>query len=146
MRIALGSDHAGYELKARAATWLTEKGFEIEDLGTNGPESVDYPDFARAVCDRVTSGQADLGVLVCKTGVGMCIAANKLPGIRAAHPASEEEAFLARSHNNANVICLGGGTTEPEVAIARLAMFVTTPFSNEDRHIRRLAKIEALEQ
>lgn len=146
MRIALGSDHAGYELKARATAWLAERGFATEDLGTNGSESVDYPDFARAVCERVTGGQADVGVLVCKTGIGMCIAANKVPGIRAAHPANEEEAFLARSHNNANVLCLGGGTTDPDAAIAMLDMFVRTPFSDEDRHIRRLAKIQSLEQ
>ncbi|MEP0764962.1 MAG: ribose 5-phosphate isomerase B [Fimbriimonadia bacterium] len=146
MRIALGSDHAGYELKERARAWLADRGFQTEDLGPSGLEAVDYPDFAHAVCDRVTGGKADLGVLVCKTGIGMCIAANKLPGIRAAHPANEEEAFLARSHNNANVLCLGGGTTDPDAAIAVLDMFVSTPFSNEERHIRRLAKIEALEQ
>ncbi|GMV37964.1 MAG: ribose 5-phosphate isomerase B [Fimbriimonadales bacterium] len=146
MRVAIGSDHAGYELKAKAVAWLADHGIETQDLGTGGPQSVDYPDFARAVCERVTNGQADLGVLVCKTGIGMCIAANKMRGIRAAHPANEEEAFLARSHNNANVLCLGGGTTVPDAAIAMLNTFISTPFSDEDRHVRRLAKIEALEQ
>ena len=146
MRIAVGSDHAGFELKTRVIEWLSAHGFDACDQGPDSPESVDYPDFARAVCELVTGGVAELGVLVCKTGIGMCIAANKLRGIRAAHPANTEEAFLSRSHNDANVLCLGGGTTPPDAALELLEVFVRTPFSGEDRHRRRLVKIQTLEQ
>src|SRR5437879_12390668 len=111
MKIAIASDHAGYEEKEQLKPLLTELGIQFEDLGTVSPESVDYPDYARKVGDEVRSGHVEQGLLVCGSGTGMAIAANKVPGVRAAVAWNEETARLAREHNNANVLALGCGTT-----------------------------------
>jgi ribose 5-phosphate isomerase B len=144
VRIAIGSDHAGLHLRAEVAKVLRERGLEVNDLGPHGPESVDYPDFAAKVCAEIASGRATLGVLVCGTGIGMSIAANKIHGIRAALCHTEFEARMARAHNDANVLCLGERVTGAGVAASVLAAFVDGFFEG-GRHAKRLEKINALD-
>lgn len=144
MRIAIGADHAGYELKEFLEQALAKAGHEVSDLGTHSIESVDYPDFAAAVGRAVASGEADLGILVCGTGIGMSIAANKVRGVRAAHCASPFDALFARRHNDANVLCLGSRVLAPEYAEAIARVFVGEPFEG-GRHARRVEKIAGLE-
>jgi glycine hydroxymethyltransferase len=141
LQVALGADHAGLALKDCLKEHLTQRGITVLDLGTHSPDSSDYPDFARAVTDQVLSGRSDLGLLVCSTGIGMSIAANKVPGIRAALVVNQETAILARQHNNANVLCLGQKVTPPEEAKRLLDAFLDTHFEG-GRHERRLQKIE----
>lgn len=146
MRIAIGSDHAGYELpepfyKPEIMDYLSSKGHELIDCGTNGPESVDYPDFADQVCRAILDGQAERGVLICGTGMGISIAANRHRGIRAAVVVTSEMAELSRSHNNANVICLGRRTTTLEDCKTFIDIWLETPFSAGERHNRRIAKM-----
>ncbi|MCX8134417.1 MAG: ribose 5-phosphate isomerase B [Roseococcus sp.] len=140
MIIALGSDHAGLPLKQALAAALEAGGHALLDLGTHSAESVDYPDFAEAVAARVAAGEARFGVLVCGTGIGMAIAANRHPAIRAAVLHSATEARLTRAHNDANIACFGARTTGVEVALDALAAFLATPFEG-GRHARRLAKL-----
>lgn len=143
MKLALGADHAGAAMKDELKGWLERGGYEVLDCGTNGPASVDYPDHAAAVGRAVSSGDADLGILVCGTGIGMSIAANKIPGIRAALVGDVENARLARQHNNANVLCLGGRMIAVDRAQMLVAAWMETPF--EPRHQKRLDKIAQLE-
>ncbi|MFT8244433.1 ribose 5-phosphate isomerase B [Roseomonas sp. BN140053] len=138
--IAIGSDHAGVELKATLLRVLTELGHPTEDCGTHGPESVDYPDFANRVAERVLDGRARFGVLVCGTGIGISIAANRHSGIRCAVVADSTGARLTRAHNDANVLALGARLTGPEVAIDALHAFLSTPYEG-GRHERRVAKL-----
>lgn len=140
MIIALGSDHAGLPLKQALAAALEAGGHALLDLGTHGAESVDYPDFAHAVAAAVEQGRARFGVLVCGTGIGMAIAANRHGGIRAAVLHGPTEARLSRAHNDANIACFGARTTGVEVALDALAAFLATPFEG-GRHARRLAKL-----
>ncbi|MBU6399114.1 MAG: ribose 5-phosphate isomerase B [Verrucomicrobia bacterium] len=140
--IALGSDHAGFELKEILKQHLQQKGLTVTDYGARSAESSDYPDFAQPVGRSVIAQGADLGVLVCATGIGMSIAANKVPGVRAALVWDERTAALARQHNHANVLCLGGKTTPPEEAMRILDTFLATPFEG-GRHDRRVGKLEA---
>ena len=144
MRIALAADHAGLDLKQHLCGVLEGLGHAVQDLGTHGPESVDYPDFAAAVGRAVSSGEADRGLLVCGTGVGMAMAANKVRGVRAAACNNLFLARLARSHNDANVLALGAREIAREHAAAILQTFLETPFDG-GRHERRIAKISALE-
>lgn len=146
MRIALGSDHAGYDLKALLVTTLQDWGHEVLDLGpSNGTESVDYPDFGAAVGRAVTSGDAELGVAVCGSGIGISIAANKVPGVRAALVHDVTSAHLAREHNHANVLCMGSRLIGAPVAIDALEAWLNaTP--GEGRHIGRIEKLSALDQ
>lgn len=140
MRIALASDHAGYAEKERLKTILTDLGVEFDDLGPMSDESVDYPDYARKVAEQVAQGQVEQGLLVCGSGTGMAITANKVHGVRAAVAWSEETARLARQHNDANVLAIGARTT-PEGEIAKI---VRTWFSTDfegGRHAARVAKI-----
>src|ERR1700730_7762775 len=116
MRIALGADHAGYDLKEKLKQHLRQQGFDLRDEGTASTESVDYPDFARLVAHDVSEHRADLGILVCGSGIGMAIAANKVAEIRAANVSSEDEAQLSREHNNANVLALGARIVNEEQA------------------------------
>ncbi|MGH9521416.1 MAG: ribose 5-phosphate isomerase B [Terriglobales bacterium] len=146
MRIALGADHGGFELKNRIKSWLAERGIETEDLGTNSADSCDYPDIARPVCELVTAGRSDRGILCCGTGIGMSIAANKIDGIRAAHVTSESEAALSRQHNDANILTLGGRTLSDDLARRIVNTWLDTAFSGDARHARRIAKVGALEQ
>lgn len=145
MRIALGSDHAGFELKEKVKRELESLGHQVEDVGTHsGTESVDYPDFAIPVGERVASGAAERGVIVCATGIGTGIAANKVRGVRAAVVTSEETARLTRRDNDSNVLSLGGKTSPHEAALQWLRVWLTTPFEG-GRHERRVKKIEAYE-
>jgi ribose 5-phosphate isomerase B len=145
MRVALGSDHAGYDLKSLLATTLLEWGHEVLDLGTNSAStSVDYPDFAAAVGRAVAAGEAELGVLVCGSGIGVSIAANKVPGVRAGLAHDVTSAHLAREHNHANVLCLGARLIGESVAVEALAAGLNaTP--GEGRHLQRIAKLSALD-
>jgi len=144
MKIAVGADHAGLPLKERLSEILRQGGHEVLDRGTYSSESCDYPDFAAAVARDVASGRAERGLLVCTTGVGMAMAANKVHGIRAALGTCPEEVELVRSHNDANVLTLGAKFTKPEDAEAMLRMFLTTEFAG-GRHARRVAKMSAIE-
>lgn len=139
MRIAIGSDHGGYQLKEHLVAKLSAEGFEISDLGTNSDESVDYPDFAEQVCRRVLDGEADIGILVCGTGIGMSMAANRHRGIRAALCHNEYSARMSREHNNANVLCLGDRVIGPGLAESIVAVWITTQFSG-GRHQTRISK------
>lgn len=145
MKIALGADHAGFELKDRIMQHLQQKGIETQDRGTNSPESVDYPDFARLVGHMVSRQQVELGILVCGSGIGMAIAANKVEGIRAAHVSSEYEAQMSREHNDANVLALGARVLDPEQALAIVDKWLATQFAG-GRHERRVEKIAQIER
>ena len=138
--IAVASDHAGYDLKTVLAEELGTMGYEVVDLGTDGRDSVDYPDFAKALIKAVIEGRADCGVLVCGTGIGISIAANRHPGIRAAVCHNETTARLARAHNDANVLALGARIVGIEVAKDCLKAFLTTEFAG-GRHAGRVAKL-----
>jgi ribose 5-phosphate isomerase B len=138
--IAIASDHAGYDLKTVLAEELGTMGYEVVDLGTDGRDSVDYPDFAKALIKAVIDGRADCGVLVCGTGIGISIAANRHPGIRAAVCHNETTARLARAHNDANVLALGARIVGIEVAKDCLKAFLTTAFAG-GRHAGRVAKL-----
>jgi len=145
MRIALASDHAGYAEKERLKDVLTELGVEFEDLGTGSEASVDYPDYARKVAEQVAQGQVEQGLLVCGSGTGMAITANKVPGVRAAVAWSEEIARLARQHNNANVLAIGARTTPPDEIPNIVRAWFATDFEG-GRHADRVAKISEVEQ
>ncbi len=141
MKIALASDHAGFAEKERLKPLLAELGLEVDDLGTFSEASVDYPDYARKVAEQVADGKVDQGVLVCGSGTGMAITANKVPGVRAALAWSEETARLARQHNNANVMAIGARTTPTD----QIPKIVRAWFGSEfegGRHAERVAKIE----
>ncbi len=143
-RIAIGADHAGYRLKEEIIRFLQASGYPVEDMGTSGEESVDYPDYAARVARAVTAGQADLGILICGTGIGMSIAANKVPGIRAAVATDSYMARMAREHNDANVLCLGGRVLGGGSALEVVQAFLQSRFAG-GRHARRVEKIQALE-
>ncbi len=145
MRIALGSDHAGFDLKTVLAKTLTDWGHDTLDLGTdNATDSVDYPDFGAAVGRSVASGDCDLGVAVCGSGIGISIAANKVPGVRAAVVHDVTSAHLAREHNHANVLCLGSRLTGASVAVEALEAWLNaTPV--QGRHAARIAKLDELD-
>jgi ribose 5-phosphate isomerase B len=142
--VALGSDHGGYAHKEAIKRLLGSKGFSVKDFGTNSEESVDYPEFAEKVC-RFVAKEKTFGILICGTGIGMSIAANKIKGIRAALCWSEATARLAREHNNANICCIGGRTTDKDTALKIVETFLSTPFSRGERHKKRIEKIGALE-
>ena len=144
MRISVGADHAGFVLKERLKRHLAELGHEVVDEGTNSEDSVDYPDFAVAVARQVAAGQADRGLLVCSSGVGMSIVANKVDGVRAALGTNEEEVRLTREHNDANVLTIGARFTDQHTAERLTEVFLRTAFLG-GRHARRVAKIAELE-
>lgn len=144
-RVVAGSDHAGLSLRAEAVKVAKAKGFEVEDLGPHAPDSVDYPDFAVAVSRAVAEGKARFGILVCGTGIGMSMAANKIPGVRAALCHTEWEARMTRLHNDANVLCLGERVTGGGLGGAIVEAFLTTPFEG-GRHQRRVDKLNALDR
>ena len=140
--IAMGSDHAGYELKLVLKKHLEERGYEVKDFGTYSTESCDYPEYAKAVAGAVVGKEAECGILVCGTGIGMSIAANKVPGIRAAVASEEFSVQATREHNDANILCLGARVVDEAKAIKLLDIFLDTPFSNEEKHKRRISKLE----
>ncbi|HEY8504952.1 MAG TPA: ribose 5-phosphate isomerase B [Gemmataceae bacterium] len=145
MRIALGSDHRGYAMKQRIASLLQQLGHEVIDLGTDSGASVDYPDYAFAVAKAVSEGRADRGVLVCGTGIGMCIAANKVPGVRAAPCHDRITAEMSRLHNDANIMCLSADLLGEELVEQMVRIWVGTAFEG-GRHARRVEKISKIEQ
>ena len=143
-RVIAGSDHAGLALRAEAVKVAKAAGFEVEDLGPFSGESVDYPDYAKKVADAVAAGRARLGILVCGTGIGMSIAANKVKGVRAAHCETEFDARMARGHNDANVLCIGERALGLGLGGAIVKAFLEAPFEG-GRHERRVQKMRDLE-
>ena len=142
MKVAIGSDHAGFKGKEAVKDFLTRKGYEVKDFGTNSEESVDYPDYAYPVSDAVAQGQFERGILVCGSGVGMCITANKVKGIRAVLAYDSYTAKQSREHGDANVLCLAGKQLNKEQLDKIVDIWLKTPFSGEERHLRRIRKIE----
>ena len=145
MKLAIGADHAGLELKNLLRDTLTQAGHEVRDFGTDSKDSTDYPDYAAKVGRAVASGEAERGFLVCGSGVGMSIAANKIRGIRAALGYNEEEVKLTRQHNNANILTFGERFIDPETAVRLAKLFLETPFDG-GRHERRVNKMTELEK
>ena len=145
MKVAIGSDHAGFEEKEKLKKTLDEIGVEYEDLGTNSVDSVDYPDFAQRVGEAVAGGKAEQGILVCGSGIGVAMAANKIRGVRAAQAWNEETARLARQHNNANVLTIGARVLPTEEIPKIVRAWFDAEFEG-GRHAGRVAKISALEQ
>lgn len=144
MKIAIGADHGGYELKNQLRDALVQAGHQVQDFGANSPESSDYPDFAAPVAHAVADGAAERGILVCGSGVGMAISANKVHGVRAAVGMTQELVALTRQHNNINVLTLGERFTDPATAQELVKTFLETDFEG-GRHERRVAKIASLE-
>ena len=145
MKISLGADHAGFELKEKIKKLLLQQGIEVNDRGTHSSEAVDYPDYARKVAEEVADHDADLGILVCGSGTGMSIAANKVAGVRAANVSSEYEAQLSREHNDANVLTLGARLISDQNAFQIVQKWLETSFAG-GRHQRRVEKINEIEQ
>jgi ribose 5-phosphate isomerase B len=142
LKIYIGSDHAGFEFKNRVKKYVEEKGAKIIDLGTFSTDPVDYPDIAREVSEKVNEQKGSFGILVCGSGIGVCMSANKREGIRAADCVNEYQARMTRMHNHANVLCLGARVVGIELAYSIIDVFFSTDESKEDRHVRRVRKIE----
>ena len=141
MKIALAADHGGYQMKNLIAQNLKNQGFDVQDLGTNSEESVDYPDFAQRIVLEILDKKAELGILVCGTGIGISIAANRHKGIRAALLYDDYVAQVAREHNNANILCFGGRTMKIEDVMRRIDIFLNAKYEG-GRHDRRLCKLD----
>jgi ribose 5-phosphate isomerase B len=145
MRIAIGADHRGYSIRTKVAELLKQLGHEVEDVGTFSPEAVDYPDIAAEVASRVSQGRTDRGILVCGTGLGMCIAANKFHGVRAAPCHDDLTAELSRRHNDSNILCLSADLLSERLIDRMIELWLNTPFEG-GRHARRVEKIINLER
>lgn len=143
MKIAVASDHGGFALKEHVKKHLAERNFEVEDLGTYSEESVDYPAYGKACGEAVVSGKADLGIVVCGTGIGISMAANKVKGVRCGLCTSVEMAHLTKQHNNANILALGGRTTDPELAVKIVDEWLDTEFEG-GRHQRRVDMLDKM--
>jgi ribose 5-phosphate isomerase B len=146
MRVAIGADHAGYNYKNKIVSFLQEKGYEMMDFGADTPEATDYPDFAVSVAKAVSMGKCDFGVLICGTGIGMSIAANKVKGVRAAVVSTEFTAESSKTHNHANVICFGSRVNSIEEVLNFLEIYINTEKSPDERHINRVEKIGKYEE
>ena len=147
MKIAIGSDHAGFEMKESIKDFLKDAGHECHDFGIESPgRQADYPEYARKVAEAVASGDYDRGVLICGTGMGMAIAANKVSGIRAVACYTTDMARISREHNNSNILVLGGRVIAKELALDIATAWLETPFSEEERHVRRIGKIKEIEK
>lgn len=144
MKIAIGCDHGGYLLKQDILIWLEENNIDYEDFGCFSTESVDYPIYGEKVARAVASGAYDKGVVICTTGIGISIAANKVKGIRCAHCADPLSAEMTRRHNDANVLALGAGMIGPKLAVRMVEVFLSTPFEG-GRHARRVGQLDAIE-
>ena len=142
MKVSMGCDHGAYKLKETLKEYLTAKGYEIEDCGCYSEESCDYPDMARAAAQKVASGECERGIVLCTTGIGVSITANKVKGVRAALCHNEDCAKMTRLHNDSNVIAMGAKYVEPELAKKMADIFLETDFSGDERHQRRVDKIE----
>ena len=140
--IAIASDHGGFALKAEIIKHLNRKGYEFRDFGSYDDASCDYPDYGRPAAQAVASGECEKAILICGTGIGMSIAANKIPGIRAALCGDCFSAQATREHNDANVLCLGARVIGPSLALMITDVFLDTPFSGDSRHMRRISKLE----
>lgn len=140
--IALASDHGGYDLKCQVINYLEEKGIAYKDFGCYSKESCDYPDFGRPAAEAVASGECEKGVVICTTGIGISMVANKVKGVRCALCADTVSARLTREHNDANVLAMGAGIIGTNLALGILETFLNTPFSGEEKHARRVGKIE----
>ena len=140
--IAIGSDHGGFELKQEIMAHLEKRGLAYKDFGTYTPDSCDYPIYGRAVAKAVASGECDRGIIICGTGIGISITANKIPGIRAALCTDCFCAEATRLHNDANILALGGRVVGPGLALKIVDTFLDTPFSGDERHMRRISMIE----
>ena len=145
MQIIIGSDHAGYELKTRLIPFIEDMGYEVVDIGCDDETGVDYPDFAFALAERVAAGVFERGIIICGTGIGASICANKVRGARCALCTDETSARLTREHNDSNILALGGRITGVELAKGIVAAWLSTDFSNEKKHMARLAKIRDYE-
>jgi ribose 5-phosphate isomerase B len=146
VRVAVGSDHAGYRYKAALAEQMATAGHEVIDLGTDGPEPVDYPDYARAVAEAVAGGRADRGVLVCGSAVGVCVVANKVPGVRAGVCHDTYSAHQSVEHDDVNVLCLGERVIGIALAAEIVDSFLQAEFGGAERHARRLGKLLDVER
>ena len=140
--IAIASDHGGFELRHAIMKHLDKRGLEYVDCGCDTPASCDYPDYAKAACAKVISGECDKAILICGTGIGISISANKIPGIRAALCGDCYSAYATRLHNDANALALGARVLGEDLALMIVDTFLDTEFSNDERHIRRISKIE----
>lgn len=147
MKVAIGSDHRGYQTKERIKEMLSGKGHEVLDFGTNSPNGCDYPDLAYPTCKSITENRADVGILLCGSGIGMCISANKVRGIRAALAHDELTAEMSRRHNNANVLCLPADLLGDELTRRIVEVWLRTPFEagRHERRVRKIADYEAKE-
>ncbi len=145
MRISVGSDHRGFAIRSKVIELLKQLGHEVEDVGTFTPDAVDYPDIASLVAPKVSRGEIDRGILVCGTGLGMCIAANKFPGVRAAPCHDDLTAEMSRRHNDTNILCLSADLLGERLIDRMIELWLSTPFEG-GRHARRVAKIGELEQ
>ncbi|BDF59604.1 ribose-5-phosphate isomerase [Christensenellaceae bacterium] len=146
MKVAFGCDHGGFVLKKEVMEYLEKNGHEVIDFGTNDEKSVDYPTYALDVAECVKEGKADLGILICGTGIGISISANKVPGIRCAAVSDTFTARATRQHNNSNILAMGGRTLGPGLAVDIVDIFLNTPFSGDERHQRRIDGITAIEK
>jgi ribose 5-phosphate isomerase B len=146
MKVAIGSDHGGFSLKGLILKFLMEKGHEVLDVGAYSPDPSDYPDFARAVAEAVTRGRSERGILICGSGVGASVAANKVPGIRAAVCHDTFSAHQGVEDDEMNVLCLGERIIGPELAKEIVLRFLSARFSGEERHVRRLNKVKEIEK
>jgi len=146
MKIAIGADHAGFELKQRLVEHLKGQGHQVQDFGSNSPEPSDYPKFAFPVAESVAQKQNDRGILICGNGIGMSIVANKVPGVRAALTMTEKMAKDTREHNDSNVLVLAGRDLPDENNLKITDIWLSTPFSNAERHARRVGEIQAIEK
>jgi ribose 5-phosphate isomerase B len=143
MKLVMGSDHAGFCLRRDLARWARAQGHEVEECGAEDDTPYDYPDVADEVARRILQGEAEMGILMCGTGIGVCIRANRHSGIRAALACSPGEAILARQHNHANVLCLGGRTISHDRAQEVVSAFLSASPDDQERHVRRVAKLDA---
>lgn len=140
--IGIGCDHGGYELKQEIIKHLKDRGFEVRDYGCDSSASVDYPEYGKAVAKAVAAGECEKGILICGTGIGMSIVANKVPGVRCALCSDCFSAQATREHNDTNVMALGARVTGPGLAVKLVDIWLDTPFSNDERHMRRINMIE----
>lgn len=143
MKISMGCDHGGYDLKEKVKKYLEENGYEVADCGCYSKESCDYPEFARKAAGMVADGEAEKGIVICTTGIGVSMVANKVKGIRCALCHNEHTATMTRLHNNANMLAMGAAEISAEEALKITEIFLTTEFPGEEKHMRRVAQIEA---
>ena len=146
MKISIGCDHGGLTLKNAVVDWLKSNGYEVVNFGTDTFASCDYPEFAMKAAEAVANGECDFGIVVCTTGIGISIAANKVPGIRCALCSEPLSAKMTRLHNDANMLALGGGMIGINLGLEIVKTFLETPFSEEEKHVRRIGKIKTIEE